>query len=411
MPLYHSTATVLGFLPCLFAGSTFVLGRKFSARNFWAEVRATDSTLVQYVGETMRYLLATPPAIDPTTGEDLDKKHRVRAIFGNGLRPDIWNKVKERFGIETVTEFFASTESSGAITNCSRNDFSAGAVGSFGTVGKFIMGRASAIVHVDVLTEEPWRNPKSGFCKRVPDGETGELIWRLNEKDVHHDFQGYFGNDKATERKIMRDVFKKGDAWFRTGDVVRCDSEGRYYFSDRLGDTFRWRSENVSTSEVAEIMGQHPEIHEANVYGVKIPHHEGRAGCAAIVLRGQVESTNTEAQDVKGKEQKQKKPGLQDQNGLIPIHRPTPQVLASIATHAFSNLPRYAVPVFLRVVREIKGTGNNKQSKVALRNDGVDLESLEARGVDDIWYHLHGQVYVPFGREQWRALKAGQVKL
>lgn len=386
MPLYHSSATLMCFCACLTVGCTCIIGRKFSARNFWKEVRENNATAVQYVGETMRYLLAVPPEVDPVTGEDLDKKHNVRIIFGNGLRPDVWNKVKERFNIPTVCEFYASTEGSSATWNLSSNSHSAGAIGRNGAIARFVFERRHAIVAVDHENQQPWRDPKTGLCKAVPRGEPGELLLALDAKDTEAMFQGYFKNNKATEDKIIRDVLTKGDAYFRTGDMIRWDNNGLWYFSDRMGDTFRWRSENVSTSEVSEVLGAHPEVHEANVYGVALPHHDGRAGCAAIVFRHQAQNTDPSS-------------------GVI---GPSPQVLSDVASYALKNLPKYAVPIFLRVTPEMQATGNNKQQKHVLQKEGVDPSKVNAK---DKLYWLRGATYVPFRQKDWERLNAGQVRL
>ncbi|GKZ34230.1 hypothetical protein AbraIFM66950_004415 [Aspergillus brasiliensis] len=385
MPLYHSSAAILGVMPCLFTGSALIIGRKFSARNFWREARETDATIVQYVGETMRYLLAVPPTIDPVTGENLDKKHKVRLALGNGLRPDIWNRVKERFNIPTIAEFYASTEGPGGLFNISSNDFTAGAVGRSGFITSLIIGRGVAIVDIDQETQQPWRDPKSGFCKKVPRGEPGELLYALNPQDPGESYVGYYKNNKATDGKILRDVFRKGDAYYRSGDLIRWDKDGRWYFSDRLGDTFRWKSENVSTSEVAEVLGVHPEVHEANVYGVALPNHDGRAGCAALVLQQQAQA--------------------EDQTVVIP---PSGESLNSLAAHVLKNLPRFAAPQFLRVMAEMQATGNNKQQKHTLRTQGVDPALVPA---SDWMYWLQGNQYVPFESKDWNRLQAGQAKL
>jgi acyl-CoA synthetase (AMP-forming)/AMP-acid ligase II len=388
MPLYHSTAAILAFTPCLITGSTLVLGHRFSARNFWKEVREGGATIVQYVGETMRYLLSVPPETDPVTGEDLDKKNNVRILYGNGLRPDIWHRVKERFGIETIAEFYAATEGTSGHWNLSSNDFAAGAVGRNGMVAQLILGRSLTVVDVDHETEVPWRDPKTGFCRVTPRGDPGELIYVLDPDDIANSFQGYYNNAQATEGKILRNVFVKGDAWYRTGDTVRWDKEGRWYFSDRIGDTFRWRSENVSTSEVAGILGSHPEVAESNVYGVQLPHHEGRAGCAAIVFKGNALP-----------------------EGVTPIGRvpePSPAVLQSLAAHVQANLPKYAVPLFLRVTAQMQYTGNNKQQKHILRKEGVDPALVSK---DDRMYWLRNGKYVPFGEMEWITLNGGQVRL
>ena len=365
-----------------------VLGHRFSARNFWKEVRAGDATIVQYVGETMRYLLGVPPEIDPVTGENLDKKNNVRVIFGNGLRPDVWNQVKERFGVETVAEFYAATEGPSGHWNLSRNNFSSGAIGRNGILTEMITRGSLIIVDVDYETEVPWRDPKSGFCRVTPRGEAGELIYALDPNDVSDRFQGYYNNSKATEGKILRDVFTKGDAWYRTGDTIRWDADGLWYFSDRIGDTFRWRSENVSTSEVAGVVGSHPEVAESNVYGVQLPHHEGRAGCAAIVFHG-----NALPEGVVASER---------------VPEPSPAILDSLATYIQANLPKYAVPVFLRLTSQMQSTGNNKQQKHALRKEGVD-PALISQG--DRIYWLRDGKYVPFEETDWSTLNAGQVRL
>ena len=248
MPLYHSSASILALSTALMGGRTIAIGHKFSTKTFWKDVRESKATLIQYVGETCRYLLSAPPEIDPNTGENLDKKNSVRLAVGNGLRPDVWNRFKERFGIEAIVEFYAATEGTSGSWNHSRNDFAAGAIGRNGTIARLALGSTLAIVELDYETEEPWRDPKTGFCKKVATGEPGELLYRVDPKDIGGKFQGYFGNKSASQKKILRDVLVKGDAFFRTGDLVRWDAEGRWYFNDRLGDTFRWKGENVSTS-------------------------------------------------------------------------------------------------------------------------------------------------------------------
>ncbi|KLJ09804.1 hypothetical protein EMPG_14770 [Blastomyces silverae] len=376
MPLYHSTAAILGYLACMVSGTTIIIGRKFSASKFWKEVRDTEATVVQYVGETLRYLLATPREIDPVTGEDLDVKNNVRMLYGNGLRPDVWNRIKERFNVPVICEFYASTEGNSGSWNRSGNDYTAGAIGKNGVLTQLIAGRTVAVVELDYETEQPRRDPKTGFCTKVPRGDPGELLFALNAENIKSTFQGYFNNTGATEGKILRDVLKKGDAWFRTGDVVRWDPEGRWYFSDRIGDTFRWRSENVSTNEVSEVLGNHPEVLEANATVTPAPGDEGENDASEV-----------------------------------PILEPSPAVLNSLASLASENLPKYAVPLFLRVTREMQSTGNNKQQKHVLRKEGVDVDLLSGKGVDDLLYWYREGKYVPFGKAEWDTVKAGRVKL
>lgn len=356
-------------------GSTYIVGHKFSNRTFWPEVRASKATVIQYVGETCRYLLAAPPSLDPSTGEILDKKHNVRIAFGNGLRPDVWQRFKDRFGIETIAEFYSATEAVSACWNLSSNSFSTGAIGRFGSVNRFLARMKLAIVELDWETDEPYRDSsKNNFCKRVEPGVSGELLYVMDPADIGKTYQGYFGNEKASKSKIMRDVLAKGDAWFRTGDVVRLDKDGRMWFMDRIGDTFRWKSENVSTNEVSEVLGGHSTVLDANVYGVELPNHDGRAGCVTVMFNREVDQ----------------------------------DLLGDIAGHVTRRLPRYAVPIFLRVTKELQATGNNKQQKHVLRTEGVDPKRIAAK---DKMFWLRDGTYVEFRESDWEKLKAAVVKL
>ncbi|KAJ9661104.1 long-chain fatty acid transporter fat1 [Coniosporium apollinis] len=375
MPLYHSSAAILGLVSCLMAGTTLSLGRRFSHATFWPEVRATKATAIQYVGETCRYLLAGPPS-------SLDKQHSVRFAFGNGMRPDVWERFQRRFGIDTVAEFYAATEGPGGLFNKSRNAFSRGAVGRNGTIMYPWFALQMVIARLDFETNKLLRDEKTGLCIPAAWDEPGELLFRLDAKDVESKFQGYFRNRDASSSKIVRDVRRKGDAYFSSGDVMRWDREGRWWFCDRIGDTYRWKSENVSTAEVGECLGRHEAVSEANVYGVLVPGHDGRAGCAATLLNGAEEEKSLELSE---------------------------KVLRSLAEHAMSTLPRYAVPIFLRVTRQMEMTGTNKQQKHILREQGCDPEKVEQVG--DKLYWLKGGTYVPFGKKDWDEITAGRVKL
>jgi acyl-CoA synthetase (AMP-forming)/AMP-acid ligase II len=373
MPLYHASASLLGVLTTLDAGATICIGKKFSTSTFWHDVRSSKATIIQYVGETCRYLLAAPPQIDPATGANLDKANSVKIAFGNGLREDVWNKFKERFDIPVIAEFYSATEGSSSSFNYSKNDFAKGAVGRNGMIGSLLLRQSWAPVELDWETESPWRDPVTGFCKKVKSGEPGEMLYKLDEKDIRKGFQGYFNNKKSTESKVLRDVFVKGDAYFRTGDMISWDNQGRSYFSDRIGDTFRWKSENVSTNEVSEALGHHPAVTEANVYGVELPNHDGRAGCVALLL----------------------------------AEEPSDRLLSSLADHAQKSLPKYAVPLFLRLIKNMQVTGTNKQQKHIVRAQGVD----PAKTGDDRLFWLRGGTYVEFSPKDWEELNGGRVRL
>lgn len=376
MPLYHSSGFMLNFHLGLQNAVTIIISRKFSVTNFWPEVAQNKATVIQYVGETLRYLLATPPSQDDKT------KHNVRMAFGNGLRADVWDKFRSRFGVDTIAEFYGATEGVGGTFSFSRNTFTSGAMGQQGPLMALMGKRRTAVVQVDWDTEAPYRDPATGFCVRVPKGDVGEFISALEADDISAKFQGYHNNPDATAKKVLRSVFKKDDAWYRSGDVIRVDNENRIYFSDRIGDTFRWKSENVSTAEVGDVLGHHRLVLEANVYGVTIPGHEGRAGCAAILLTP---------------------------DSLLPSGEVKGDVLESLTVWCQNSLPKYAVPLFLRAVREVVATGNNKQQKVGLRKQGVDPNLTE--GDHTYWLKPGSLRYEPFGQAQWDSLRAGKVKL
>lgn len=381
MPFYHSAGSLVGFASTLFAGGTIAFSQKFSKNTFWKEIRETKADSIVYIGEALRYLLDAPTERDPVTGESLDKKHNVKLIYGAGLRADVWPKFKERFGIDTIVEFYGATEGVTGTWNISRNSLSQGAVARVGWLLRTLLyNRVTIIVLNDWETDTPLRDA-NGLCIKAKVGETGEMLIKVPAEDINSEFQGYYKNSKATEEKVLRDVVTKGDAWFRTGDALRWEQDGLLFFSDRLGDTFRWKGENVSTMEVGNVMGMHPCVAEANVYGVELPHHDGRAGCAATSFRGGAP--------------------------------PTSEDLCSLVTHLRTSLPRYAVPLFLRLVDEVGSasstTGTHKQQKVALRRAGVN--PVDEKGEDVTLYWLKGDTYVPFGKAEWQRMQSGKVKL
>jgi acyl-CoA synthetase (AMP-forming)/AMP-acid ligase II len=273
MPMYHGTGGILA-VSNLMNGITLCIGKRFSTSKFWSEVRDSKATYITYVGETARYLLAAPPS-------PLDKAHNVRCMYGNGLRPDVWIKFRERFGVPEVWEFFNSSEGVFAMMNYCRGDYLAGAVGHHGALVRLLTRNTMVPVLIDQDSGAIARDAKTGFACRQPYEDGGEVIVAVEDTGA---FAGYFNNPEATRKKFERDVFKKGDLWYRSGDALRRTPDGRWYFLDRLGDTFRWKGENVSTAEVAEVLGKFPGVVEANVYGVALPSHDGRAGCAAVYI-------------------------------------------------------------------------------------------------------------------------------
>ncbi|KAH0555985.1 hypothetical protein GP486_006073 [Trichoglossum hirsutum] len=367
MPLYHGTGWFTA-TACLISGATLCIGKKFSITKFWDDVRDSEATIFVYVGEVARYLLAAPPS-------QRDKEHNVRSMCGNGLRPDVWEKFQERFGIAEVAEIFGSTEGVFNLMVVSRGGFLNNAVGHHGLIQRIILRNKYVPVAVDAATNTIVRDPKTGFAVRQPYSTGGEILVNIPYEAI---FTGYYRNDNATQKKFERDVFRKGDLYYRTGDALRRSGDGRWYFVDRLGDTFRWKSENVSTTEVGVVLGRFPDVSEANVYGVLLPHHDGRAGCAAIYI------------------DPAKRDGF-DWAGLL--------------QYAREKLPGYAVPIFVRVVRELRPSHNFKQLKVPLRNEGVDPVKAEKNGDRLMWVKPGGSTYEHFGLVEWNELDRGRAKL
>ncbi len=362
----------------MMSGVSLAIGKGFSVRNFWRDVHDSESTIFVYVGETARYLLAAPSS-------PLDKGHKVRCMWGNGLRPDVWKRFQERFGVEEVFEFFNSSEGMLSLLVWDRGPYLAECVGHHGAIQRWLWRDLFIPVRINYETNEIVRDPKTGWAKRSSYNEGGEIIVRVANEQA---FPGYYNNPEATSKKFIRDVFKKGDLFYRTGDALRRTDDGRWSFMDRLGDTYRWKSENVSTAEVADTIGKFPGIHEANVYGVKLPgpHQEGRAGCAALTIDDNARKNF----DWKG-----------------------------LATFARESLPRYAVPVFIRVLSGEVGGGashNNKQDKIGLRAEGVvpELRGTKVKGGEnDVFYWIKPdeERYVRFEEDDWKLLSAGRVRL
>lgn len=326
LPLYHGTG-LYALWTALRSGATVVLRRKFSATHFWTDCVEHKVTNFVYIGELMRYLLNTPPVPEET-------QHQVVACGGNGMRPEVWAPFKERFGINDIVEFYGATESNFFLVNF---DSTNGSVGRLVPIMRKIMD--VNIIKYDVENDEVVRGP-DGFCVACEPGEVGEAMSILEKPDeeMPMPYEGYT-DDQATEKKKIRDVFIKGDAYYRSGDLLSFDAKGYYYFHDRIGDTFRWKSENVSTAEVSEMVSQFPAIQEANIYGVEIPHHDGKAGMAAVVVDNNFD-------------------------------------LAAFKAHVDENLVVYARPVFVRLLSEMQTTGTLKHQKTHLVSEGFDPRKL-----------------------------------
>ncbi len=324
LPLYHSTGGVCAVGLALLSGGALIIRRKFSVHEFWNDVHKYRATMFQYIGELCRYLLNAPP-------HPLERDHAIRAITGNGLRPEIWQQFQQRFAIPRIVEFYGATEGNVSMLNYD------GTVGAVGRVPEYIQFRLpTRVVRFDVEKEAVVRGP-DGLCIECAPDEVGQVIGGIGGS-AGRSFEGYT-DKRDSEKKILRDVFARGDAWFATGDLMRRDAHSYFYFVDRIGDTFRFKGENVATSEVGEVLAAVPGVSEANVYGVKVPGVDGRAGMAVLVVNGDF-----------------------DMDGL--------------AGYLKSRLASYARPVFLRLSSRIDVTGTFKQRKVDLVREGFDPEAI-----------------------------------
>jgi fatty-acyl-CoA synthase len=320
-------------------GATLAVGKSFSASRFWDDIIRYDATAFVYIGEICAYLLNQPPK--PT-----DRQHHVRVIAGNGLRPAIWDEFTQRFGIERVCEFYAASEGNTAFLNVFNLDKTTG-----------ICPSPVAFVEYDGETGDPLRDD-AGRVRKVKTGQPGLLLSKVSS---FQPFDGYT-DPKASEKKLVRNAFKDGDVWFNTGDLMRSQGFGHAAFTDRLGDTFRWKGENVATTEVEAAVSTDPQVEECTVFGVEVPGAGGRAGMVAIQLK--------EGEEFDGK---------------------------ALATAAYEHLPGYAVPLFARVVESLAHTSTFKSQKVDLRKQGYG-GACDDDKVDDPLYVLAGrdEGYVPF---------------
>ncbi|XP_055010915.1 long-chain fatty acid transport protein 2-like isoform X2 [Boleophthalmus pectinirostris] len=356
LPLYHTAGFIIGFIGSIDTGSTIVLRRKFSASQFWDDCRKHNVTVIQYIGEVMRYLCSVPM-------RENDKDHKVRLAIGNGIRAEVWREFIRRFGNVQIREFYASTEGNVGFVNY------AGKIGAIGRVN-FIHAKLFPFVLIQYDTErdEPVRSP-DGLCVQARKGETGLLVSKITD---FAPFEGYAQNEEQTERKRLRNVLKKGDLYFNSGDLMRIDHDNFIYFQDRVGDTFRWKGENVATTEVSDILTMWDCIKEANVYGVSVPGHEGRIGMAAVTLK---EDTHFDGR--------------------------------KLYSHVTEYLPSYARPRFIRI-QAVEVTGTFKQMKVKLVGQGFDLGLIQ-----DPLFILDDREksYVTMTTEIYNSIISGNMKL
>jgi citronellyl-CoA synthetase len=335
LPLYHATGLCVCWGSAISGASGFAIRRKFSASQFWSDVRKYRATTLGYVGELCRYLVDQPPSAD-------DSQHRVTKMIGNGLRPGAWGEFKTRFGVNHICELYAASDGNIGFTNILNFD---------NTVGFSLMSWELAAYDHD--SGAPIRDA-SGFMRKVAKGEQGLLLAKIDDKAP---LDGYTDPQK-TEKVVLHDVFKKGDRYFNTGDLLRNIGFGHAQFVDRLGDTFRWKGENVSTTEVENLLLQHPHISEAVAYGVEIRNTNGRAGMAAITPAESLATLD----------------------------------FSELLAFAREQMPAYAVPLFLRVKVKMETTGTFKYQKTRLKDEAFDPGKT---GDDPIYAWLPGtQTYV-----------------
>jgi len=355
LPLYHATGGLVGVGAALSYGGAVIVRPKFSASTFWEDAVKHGATLFTYVGELCRFLLSQPET-------EAEKQHSIRCIMGNGLRPEVWTPFVERFGIESVVEFYGATEGNASLISVN------GPPGAVGRVPEYLKRKFNLdIIKYDVERDQHFRGV-DGFCSRTEVGEPGELIGEIRNDDARFRFDGY-ENEAATKKKILRDVFTPGDMWFRSGDLLRKDEHDYYYFVDRIGDTFRWKAENVATNEVAGVISKLPAVTQANVYGVEVQGYDGRAGMASIVVEGDLD-------------------------------------LDGLKVHLDANLPHYARPVFLRLSKESETTSTFKFKKTNLVKAGFDPANIS-----DPLYVLVGQVYQQLDADMYQKILDGEVRL
>lgn len=320
LPFCHTNALNISWGACASKGTAMAIRRKFSVTRFWEDIRKYNADSFIYIGELCRYLMNQPVSPD-------DRNNGVEKIVGNGLRPEIWKQFKTRFGIDKVYELYGAAEGPLIFTNLLNVDC---------TVGCCLT--PFAIVKYDPDDDAPFRD-ENGFMQKVDPGESGLLISEISESLP---FAGY-SDEKENERKIFRDVFEKGDMWFHSGDLLRNMGYKHAQFVDRLGDTFRWKGENVSTVEVEKVVNTHFQVSQSSAYGAQIPGTDGRAGMLAVIPESDAYDFN----------------------------------LKSLADMLLKALPAYAVPKFVRFKKEFETTGTYKIKKNTMRDEGFDPNRVE----------------------------------
>jgi len=352
LPMYHMLGGVLAIGPLLVRGGSVVIREKFSTRDFWREVRRTDCTILQYVGEIPSALLRAPPHPQET-------EHHLRLCCGVGLRPDIWREFKTRFRIPHILEFYASSEGNVTLFNFEEKE------GAIGRLPWWVRRRfPAAVIRFDVEKGAPLRD-SHGHCMRCLPGEHGEAIGRLKGC-----FAGYV-HEADNETRILRNVFTPGDAWLRTGDLMTQDTDGYFYFIDRIGDTYRWKGENVSTTEVKQALCSFPGVDGAIVYGLRVPDREGRAGAATLFCPGWID-------------------------------------VSALYEHITKHLPVHARPFFLRIHRSKADAAAMKVKAADLAADGFD----PARTTDQLYFNdPQTKAFVPLDAELYARIMAGEVWL
>lgn len=361
LPLYHAAAGIIGLGHVLLNGNTVVFRDKFSATNFWSDAVKHNCSVAQYIGEICRYLYAQPARPD-------DHKHPIRIMYGNGLRENIWKPFKDRFNLEQIAEIYGSTEGNANTMNYSN------VVGACGFLPASFPSFLSNyflpinLIKVDEDTYEPVRD-KNGLCIVAKPGEVGELVGRIYNHDPQKSFDGYVNSD-ANKKKVYENVFVHGDRAFASGDLMTVDEYGFLYFKDRIGDTYRWKGENVSTVEVETVISNVVKLSDVIVFGVAIPNCEGRAGMVVFA----------------------------DPNGTVDI--------GSLGGKLNKLLPSYAVPYFIRVTDSLETTGTFKLSKVKMQREGFDVTNIK-----DALYFLDKGQYKRLDQEMYQMIMSGKVRL